>query len=183
MANHNESAAGTKPYEQNLIGIRGIVFFGVGLFLLIVVTFALMYAMQNVLEDNAAAVDAEQKQPLTPQGAERLPPAPRLQGAPGFEADGPLVKANLELTIPQAEYRELQRQWNEVLEKGQKVRDKDGKDVVAVMPIEEAKSKFLEQIQQKPVSRTGELTEKAFEEATTFYSYASAGRRKVDKRK
>jgi hypothetical protein len=182
MANHNDNAA-NKPYEQNLIGLRGIVFFGIGLFLLIVVTFALMYAMQNVLEENAVAMDEERKQPLALQGEERLPPEPRLQAAPGFKVEGPNGPVNLELTIPQAEYRELEKQWNEILKNGQKVRDKDGKDVVLIAPIEEGKAKFLEQIAQKPVSRQGELTEKAVEDASTYYSYASAGRLKVDKRK
>lgn len=182
MANHNEKSV-TKPYEQNLIGLRGIVFFGIGLFLLIIVTFALMYAMQNVLEENAVAVDAEQKQPMAPQGDEKLPPEPRLQGAPGFKVDGPNGTVNLELTIPQAEYRELERQWNEILKNGQKVRDKDGKDVVLITPIEDAKARFLEQAAQKSVSRVGEKTEKAVDDASTFYSYASAGRLKVDKRK
>lgn len=182
MANHNEKTV-NKTYEQNLIGLRGIVFFGVGLFLLIIVTFALMYAMQNLLEENAAAIDEQQKQPMALQGDEKLPPEPRLQGAPGFKVDGPDGPVNLELTIPQAEYRELVKQWNATLANGQKVRDKDGNEVVVIMPIEEAKAKFLEQISQKPVSRQGELTEKAVEDASTFHSYASSGRLKVDKRK
>lgn len=182
MANHNEKSV-NKPYEQNLIGLRGIVFFGIGLFLLIVVTFGLMYAMKDLLEQNAAAVDEQQKQPMALQGDEKLPPEPRLQAAPGFKVDGPDGPINLELTIPQAEYRALLKQWNDILENGQKVRDKDGKEVVVIMPIAEAKAKFLEQVAQKPVSRQGEMTEKAVDDASTFHSYASAGRLKVDKRK
>jgi len=40
-----------KTYETNVIGLRGIVYFGVGLFLLIVITFGLMLVLQNVMED------------------------------------------------------------------------------------------------------------------------------------
>lgn len=182
MANHNDKTAG-KTYEQNLIGLRGIVFFGVGLFLLIVVTFALMYAMQNVLEENAAAIDEQQRQPMALQGDEKLPPMPRLQGAPGFQVESPNGPINLELTIPQAEYRALEKQWNEILKNGQKLAGKDGAMVTTAIPIEEAKAKFLEQVAEKPVSRGDERTKTAVEDASTYYSYASSGRLKVDKRK
>ena len=39
-----------KPYEENIIGIRGIIYFATGLFLLIVVTFGLMWAFQLVMK-------------------------------------------------------------------------------------------------------------------------------------
>lgn len=179
MATHNENTqVGNRPYEQNLIGLRGIVFFGIGLFLLIVVTFALMWAMQSVLEDNAKAIDAEQSQPMGLKGDEKLPPEPRLQAAPGFKVDGPNGPISLELTIPQAEYRELKKISDDVLKNGQKVND-----TVVVMPIEEAKKAFLEQVGKGVAVRAGEKTEKAMEETSTFYSYASSGRLKVDKRK
>ena len=42
-----------KPYEQNIIGFKGIVYFGVGLVLLIVITFGLMWALLGVFEDQA----------------------------------------------------------------------------------------------------------------------------------
>lgn len=183
MATHNDNKSTGITYEQNQITLRGIVFFGVGLFILIVVTFALMWAMQSVLEDNAKAVDAEQKQPMAMQGDEKLPPEPRLQGAPGFKVDGPNGPINLELTIPQAEYRELKKISDEVLNNGHTVLDKDNKEVVVVMPIEEAKKAFLEKIEKSPVSRSGEKTDKAMEDAATFVSYASGGRLKVDRRK
>lgn len=72
-----------KPYEQNLIGLRGVIYFGIGLFLLIVVTFGLMWAMQNVMEDQARETK-DQKSPLALSEQEKLPPEPRLQAAPGF---------------------------------------------------------------------------------------------------
>ena len=87
-----------KPYEQNVIGMRGIVYFGVGLFLLIVVTFGLMWALQNVMEDNAKQ-EKDIKSPLALSEEERLPPAnvPHLQAAPGFGVDSPNGRVNLEL--------------------------------------------------------------------------------------
>ena len=180
--NHDSSIGHTgKTYEKNLIGLRGIVFFGIGLFILIVVSFALMWAFKVVLEENWAAIDEEQKQPLGLVGEERLPPEPRLQGAPGFGVDSPNGRVNLELTIPQAEYRELEKIWNGWLRDGK--RDPSNPDLVIAKPIEEAKAELLKQHQQKSLSREGDLTVGAIEEVSSFYSYASSGRVRADKRK
>lgn len=184
MANTNHDstiAKGGKTYEKNLIGLKGIVFFGIGLFILIVVSFALMWAFKVVLEENKVAIDAEQKQPLGLVGEERLPPEPRLQGAPGFGVDGPNGRVNLELKIPQAEYRELEKIWAGWLRDGK--RDPNNPSLVIAKPIEEAKADLLKQHQQKSLSREGELTAGAIDEASSFYSYASAGRVRADKRK
>lgn len=183
MANtkHGSATTGGKTYEKNLIGMRGIVFFGIGLLLLIVVSFALMWALMLVLEEDKAAIDEEQKQPLALMGEERLPPEPRLQGAPGFGVDGPDGRINLELKIPQAEYRELEKIWNSWLRDGK--RDKSNPNLVISKPIEESKAELLKMHAEKSLSRSGVLTEAAIDEASSFYSYASAGRLRVDKRK
>ncbi len=71
---------------------------------------------------------------------ERLPPEPRLQAAPGFGVnlgDGKFI--NLQLREPQAEYNELQKIWNQVLEG--KPDPRDGK---ISMPVEEAKKRVVE---------------------------------------
>ena len=48
MAKHEKSFVDfDKPYEQNLIGLQGIIYFAVGLFLLIVITFGLMWALER----------------------------------------------------------------------------------------------------------------------------------------
>jgi hypothetical protein len=172
-----------KPYEQNLIGMRGIVFFGIGLFLLIVVTFGLMAAMQNVMEEQASEWDREAAQPLTLRGDELLPPEPRLQGAPGFGVDTKTGRVNLELTAPQSEYWELKKQWDSMLLEGQKALDKDNREVIVTLPIGDAKRMFLEQNATAPQSRPGEMTDQALEEANTFYSYSSAGRTRTDRRR
>ncbi len=42
-----------QPYEQNTIGLKGIFYFGIGLFVLIVITFGLMWALLGVFEEDA----------------------------------------------------------------------------------------------------------------------------------
>ena len=130
-----------KPYEQNLIGLRGVVYFGVGLFLLIVITFGLMFALLNVMEDEALTSKASDN-PMKMSDRERLPPEPRLQAAPGFEVESENGRVNLELQAPQSEYRELRRQWNMLWENGQKDQ-KTG--TVVTLPIGAAKEKYLQQ--------------------------------------
>ena len=103
-----------KPYEQNVIGLKGIFYFGIGLFLLIVITFALMWALLNVLEDDAKT-DKGQSEPMALSERERLPPEPRLQLAPGFGVESPNGRVNMELRAPQAEYWELKKQWAETI--------------------------------------------------------------------
>ena len=97
----------SKPYEQNVIGFGGIVKFAIGLLLLIIVTFALMLLLNRVLEDNKQQEWNASKNPMVMSDRERLPPEPRLQTAPGFGVDSPNGRVNLELNVPQAEYREL----------------------------------------------------------------------------
>jgi hypothetical protein len=180
-SNHESNIVGGKTYEKNLIGLRGIVFFGIGLFILIVVSFVLMWVLQIVLEEDKVATDEKQREPLALVGSERLPPEPRLQGAPGFGVDGPDGRIDLERKIPQAEYRELEKIWNGWLRDGK--RDKNDPNLLIAKPIEEAKAELLKQHEQKSLSREGALTDGAIEETTSFYSYASSGRVRASKRK
>jgi len=166
-----------KPYEQNLIGLRGIIYFGVGLFLLIIVTFGLMWALLNVMSDQADAEDKKNVKPMALNEQERLPPEPRLQAAPGFGVDSQNGRVNLELRAPQSEYRELHKQWEDMWENGQK----DPKtNTVITLPIEAAKEKLLE---EAPKTRTGADNEKALDEARTYMSYSSSGRTRTDRRR
>ncbi len=165
-----------KPYEQNLIGMRGIIYFGLGLFLLIVVTFGLMWALQNVMEDRERK-DKDVKSPLALNEQERLPPEPRLQSAPGFGVDSNKGRVNLELMAPQAEYRELHKQWEELWRNGQKD-EKTGTEIT--MPIEKAKERLLS---QKPKERVEADGKKALEETRTYVSYSSSGRTRTDRRR
>ena len=139
---HNDTAADlNKPYEENEIQLKGILGFAVGLFLLIVITFGLMWAFLNVLSDYARE-NAGPVNPMILSEKERLPPEPRLQAAPGFGVESKKGWVNLELSVPQAEYRELQKQWTHLWEFGQKD-EKTG--TVTVMPIDKAKEKVLSQ--------------------------------------
>ena len=165
-----------RTYETNVIGLRGIVYFAVGLFLLIVITFSLMYVLLNVMSDQAAETkDAKSPMAMSPQ--ENLPPEPRLQAAPGYGVDTETGRVNLELKAPQSEYRELRDQWEKQWKEG-KTDLKTG--TVITLPIEEAKNRLL---QQNVKTRPGEETQKALDEARRFVSYSSAGRIASDKRR
>lgn len=160
-----------KAYEENEIGLKGILGFGIGLFLLIVITFGLMLAFLNVLkDDNTARETAGPQNPMRMTEKEALPPEPRLQSAPGFGVDSPKGRVNLELREPQAEYRELLKQWEQIWKEGQK----DAKTgTVMMLPIEEAKKKLLE---QNVKAKSGADAEEVLKKSHMFISDASAGR-------
>ena len=177
MAKHEKSFIDfDKSYEQNLIGLRGIVIFGIGLFLLIVVTFSLMWVLLIQME-NYAKETKDTKNPMAMSEKDNLPPEPRIQSAPGFGVDGPNGRINLELREPQAEYRELRKIWEKEWTEGQKNQQTG---TVVTLPIDEAKKKFLE---QSSSVKTDENTNKLFEEAQTFVSGSSAGRTMTDRRR
>ncbi|CAN5519292.1 hypothetical protein BH10ACI2_BH10ACI2_06960 [soil metagenome] len=166
----------SRPYEENEIKLRGILGFAIGLFLLIVITFGLMYAFLNVLKD----YNKENAGPANPMGMsekERLPPEPRLQAAPGFGVDSEKGRVNLELMAPQAEYREMKKQWVQLWEHGQKD-EKSG--MVTMMPIDEAKEKFLA---QNVKAKSGPEVEAFYAGSQSFISDSSAGRVSSEKRR
>lgn len=166
-----------RTYETNLIGLRGIIYFGVGLLVLIVITFGLMFFLLNVMEDQARETK-DDTNPLMMSDTERLPPEPRLQAAPGFGVESEQGgKINMELRAPQSEYWELERQWEKQWAEGQK----DAKTgTVVTLPIEAAKNKFL---QENPKTRQGEQSLKSLDESRSMMSYSSAGRTASDKRR
>lgn len=170
-----------KPYEENEVGMRGIIYFGLGLFFLIVVTFGLMWALENFMEEQKKAEDERNRNPLARTQGERLPPEPRLQGAPGFGVDGPNGRINLELKDPRSEWWELQKIWKKELAEGKIVVSQDGKTRTQLtLPIEEAKKAILK---ENLKAQTGEEGEKALEEAKTFISAASSGRTRTERRR
>lgn len=157
------------PYEKNEIGVKGILWFLFGLLLLIIITFGLMYLFMNVLETDAVEKKSSAN-PMLLTEKERLPPEPRLQSAPGFGVDGPNGRVVLELTAPQAEYWELQKEWDELREKGAK--DPDTGTIIA-LPIADAKKALLEQHLK---ARSGEDADKTANESRTYISDAGSGR-------
>lgn len=164
------------PYEQNEIQLKGILGFGVGLLLLIVITFGLMWAFLNTLRDYSKE-NAGPANPVAQTERERLPPEPRIQSAPGFGVPSDTGWVNMELSAPQSEYWELSRQWKELWEKGRKD-PKSG--VVTAMPISVAKEKLLS---QNVKARSGADAEKLYSKSQMSISESSAGRVASDMRR
>src|SRR5258706_927209 len=98
-------------HEASDVNISGILKFGMGLTVLGLVVFVLMWGMFRLLN----AQEAEKEPPAGPMAMteeERLPPPPRLQAARGFGVkleNGEWV--DLEKREPEAEYRVLREQW------------------------------------------------------------------------
>lgn len=165
-----------KGYEQNVLGLRGIVYFGIGLLLLIVITFALMWALLKVFADDNAK-SAGPTPPLMLNERERLPPEPRLQLAPGWGVETANGPVNLELAQPGAEYTVLHQQWEDEWKNG--VRDpKTG--VTSMLPIDEAKQKFLE---QNVKARSDDHSRQELDKSRLFFTDASSGRVASEKRR
>lgn len=165
-----------KGYETNVVGLRGIIYFGIGLLLLIVVTFALMWALLKVFADDAAK-NAAPVTPMMPSERERLPPEPRLQLAPGWNVETANGPENLELAEPSSEYTILREQWEQMWVNG--VRDpKTG--VTSMLPIEQAKQKFLE---QNVKARNDDASRQEFVNSRLYFTGASSGRVATEKRR
>jgi hypothetical protein len=130
-----------------------------------------MWLLHGVLEDNKAEEFKQQQNPMAMTEREQLPPEPRLQVAPGFGVDSPGGRVNLELMAPQAEYRELKREWDDIREHG--MQDKSSGATVA-MPIEQAKEKLLE---ENVKARSGGDADHLYDESRKFISDSSSGRK------
>jgi hypothetical protein len=171
---HSDTVDLNVPYEQNEIQLKGIIGFGIGLFLLIVITFGLMWALLGTLKDYWKETD---KNPMAMSDRERLPPEPRLQLAPGFGVDSQQGRVNMELAPPAAEYLELRKQWNDLLKHGRKD-EKTG--TMSVMPIDMAKERFLS---QNAKSKTGAAAQEVFDASRSYVTDQSSGRMASEKRR
>ena len=158
-----------KSYEENAIGLKGILYFGVGLFLLIVITFPLMWAFLGVMKDQMKE-NADPANPMMLTEKDRLPVEPRLQLAPGFGVDSEKGRVNLELMSPKSEYLDIRKQWDERIANGQ-FDPKTG--TVISLPIDKAKEEFLA---SGVKAKSGADAEKVYVDAHKFVSDASAGR-------
>ena len=165
-----------QPYEQNIIGLKGIFYFGIGLLLLIIITFGLMWALLNVLEDDAKITKGSDN-PMAMKETDRLPPEPRLQLAPGFKVESENGPVNLELMAPQAEYRELEKQWKVLWEHGQK---NATTGAITSMSIAEAKTKLLS---QQVKARSGPEADQAAAGSKMYFSDSSSGRKASERRR
>lgn len=145
-------------HEVSDVYIGGIAQFVIGLFVLIVASFVLMWGMFRMLESRP--VEGEKpRSPMARSDQERLPPEPRLQSAPGFaeelEKTAPKEKesggkgnskentANAPVgKDPLWEIRLLRNQWDEVLKNG----PTDANGQRYGMPIDQAKQEVLKQL-------------------------------------
>lgn len=158
-----------KGYERNEIAVKGIIYFGVGLLMLIVITFVLIWTFLYKMRDFATQ-NADPANPIAMSDKDKLPSEPRLQAAPGFGVDSQNGRVSLELMPPASEYIEMRKQWDELLTKG-RVDAKTG--VVTVMPIEAAKKRLLE---NKIKAKSGPDAEKVYNDSRKFISDESGGR-------
>jgi hypothetical protein len=161
-------------HETSDVSVHGVLLFVV---ILTLATGAVSFGMWGLFNYFAAQEAKEPTRgPMALTDKElRLPPEPRLQSAPGFRVtleDGTKVK--LERTIPQAEYRELRKQWDENLNTGLK----DSKGNVVGMPIKDAMEKIVSSgLPSRVKGPGGKLSDYAVSLPT-----ASSSGREVEKR-
>ena len=133
-------------HEVSDVYISGIAKFVVGLSILMIVSFLLVWGMFRVFD---ARIQEPKRSPMALSDKERLPPEPRLQGAPGFgeglektaTPESEKIGAGNQPKSPLWEIKAVRDQWNDVLEHGPI--DKDGKRYG--MPIARAKEEILKQ--------------------------------------
>jgi hypothetical protein len=128
-------------HEISDVSVSGVLKFVVALSLLTAFVFVLMIGLFRFFSREAQKQEPPPG-PMAMTEQERLPPAPRLQGAPGFGVkvqSGNFV--NLQLSEPQAEYRVVRQQWELQL------KCQDGSSPGPsrpCVPIDEAMRKLLE---------------------------------------
>jgi hypothetical protein len=135
-------------HEASDVYIGGIARFVAGLSVLTIAVFFLMWGLFHLFESRT---EETRRSPMALSDKERLPPEPRLQGAPGFaeelekpakaEEPGAKVKESGGPKDPLWEIKVLRQHWNEVLEQGPV--DQNGQRYG--MPIEKAKEEILKQ--------------------------------------
>ena len=130
-------------HEASDVSVSGVAKFVGALTVLGVVVFVLMWGLFRLLD-----TQEETKEPtpgpmaMSPQ--ERLPPAPRLQAAPGFGVkleNGEWVP--LEKREPQAEYRVLREQWESELNCSHEQEQELQRHPARCVPIDQAMEKVV----------------------------------------
>jgi hypothetical protein len=156
-------------HETSDINVNGVLTFVVALTILTVGVYLGMLLLFNQFQSQAAKEAPPGRMALTQ--AERLPPEPRLQAAPGFGVtlnNGTSV--NLERREPEAEYQTLLKQWN--LSLNGKLKDASGNPTS--IPIEEAIKKVV--WGGGLASRTNQAPMKLEDYAISAPTAASSGR-------
>ncbi|HKP38300.1 MAG TPA: hypothetical protein VJT71_15685 [Pyrinomonadaceae bacterium] len=144
-------------HETSDVQVGAIGKFVVGLFVLTVATYLVMWGMFVFMERNEAKLEQQRPRPtMALTGEDRLPPEPRLQGAPGFsqslESNRPKTEGAEEPNKitedphkpkdPLWEMNALRKHWNDALEHG----PVDQNGARYGMPIERAKEEVLKQL-------------------------------------
>jgi hypothetical protein len=161
-------------HETSDVSVRGVMTFVVVLTVsTAVISLGLWFLFKYFNQQ-----EAQQQKPgpmaLTQQ--ERLPPEPRLQGAPGFGVSTQTgQQMSLELSPPQAEYRMLREQWDAVLRGG--LKDQSGNTVG--IPIDQAIEKVVSG--EGLPARTKQAPEKLEDYAISMPTDTSSGRESVKK--
>ena len=155
-------------HETSDVNVRGVLTFCIVLAISTIVVGIGIYMLFKFFNQQQAK--APRPGPMALTQKERLPPEPRLQGAPGFQVtleNGQTM--NLEKSAPQSEYQALRRQWEENLRTG--LKDQSG-NVVGI-PIDEAMKKIVSQgLPTRTKGPAGKLNDYAIGMPTT----ASSGR-------
>ena len=139
-------------HEKSDVQVGSIAKFVVGLLVLTVATHIALWGMFLVLKSSEEKRETR-RSPMALSDRERLPPEPRLQGAPAFgeslernrhEQQAEEKRETADPNKPKDplwEINALRQQWNDVLEHGPV--DQNGKRYG--MPIEQAKEEVLKQ--------------------------------------
>ena len=148
-------------HEVSDVYVGGIAKFVVALVVLMVASFLIVWGMFRALNSR---ITEPPRSPMALSEKDRLPPEPRLQGAPGFgeqleksaqpkneNTQSSAAKSSATPKDPMWEIRVVRDQWNDVLKDG----PVDGNGQRYGMPIEKAKEEVLKQMlgQQKEGSK------------------------------
>jgi len=138
-------------HETGDVQTGSVLRFAIALFVLLAASCLLMWGMFHMLASRTKEPD---RSPMALSDNERLPPEPRLQGAPGFgeglgntATPGPSEQERAAIRARQAELpknplweiNELRKLWSETLKNGPV--DQNGRPYG--MPIEKAKEEIL----------------------------------------
>ena len=161
-------------HETSDVSVRGVLTFVVVLTLATAAVSGGMWLLFKYFNAQEAKEPGRGPMALTKK-ADRLPPEPRLQSAPGFGITLENGQTqSLERAIPQAEYNALRAQWNENLRTG--LKDQSG--TVVGMPIDEAINKIASSgLPSRVKGPGGKLSDYAISIPT-----ASSSGREVEKR-
>jgi hypothetical protein len=146
-------------HEESDVAVRPLLWFVGGLtaFTIVVCVVVLLMFMYFQRREESQELEAS---PLARQGAERLPPEPRLQLAPGFGVttdDGQkrdlFYKPNTQpVPQPQSEYLLLRDEWRRELEDYGWADQKAG---TVRVPVEQAMQLYLQRQQSKQQGTPG----------------------------